>query len=129
MFFPTRPFYRSAKFLDALRRLESLLRDSLDFSFSAVFSLPQTSPIVVLLSLCANVGSFFIFLRFLGFRKSLKGLSQSQLFSMCTIPPMFAYMQTMDRAFYQVVADILIPAVLQPNMSSSLNLLFLKLFD
>lgn len=51
-------------------------------------------------------------------RKTIKGLSQIQLFRLCTIPQMQSFVQNMDFAFYQVVVEVLVPDVLNPNMSS-----------
>uniref|UniRef100_F1KUU3 DNA-binding protein RFX2 n=2 Tax=Ascaris TaxID=6251 RepID=F1KUU3_ASCSU len=53
--------------------------------------------------------------------KPLKGLSQIQLFRLCTVPQMQTFVQNMDFAFYQVIAEVLIPDVLSSNMSSTLT--------
>lgn len=53
--------------------------------------------------------------------KPLKGLSQIQLFRLCTVPQMQTFVQNMDFAFYQVIAEVLIPDVLSPTMSSTLT--------
>nr|CRZ24738.1 BMA-DAF-19 [Brugia malayi] len=54
--------------------------------------------------------------------KTPKGLSQIQLFRLCTVPQMQAFVQNMDFSFYQVVVEVLIPDVLSSNVSGSLTL-------
>ncbi|VDO41374.1 unnamed protein product, partial [Onchocerca flexuosa] len=54
--------------------------------------------------------------------KALKGLSQIQLFRLCTVPQMQAFVQNMDFSFYQVVVEVLIPNVLSFNISGGLTL-------
>uniref|UniRef100_A0A0R3RIP2 RFX-type winged-helix domain-containing protein n=1 Tax=Elaeophora elaphi TaxID=1147741 RepID=A0A0R3RIP2_9BILA len=54
--------------------------------------------------------------------KILKGLSQIQLFRLCTVPQMQAFVQNMDFSFYQVVVEVLIPDVLSSNISGALTL-------
>uniref|UniRef100_A0A8R1TKW2 RFX-type winged-helix domain-containing protein n=1 Tax=Onchocerca volvulus TaxID=6282 RepID=A0A8R1TKW2_ONCVO len=54
--------------------------------------------------------------------KTLKGLSQIQLFRLCTVPQMQAFVQNMDFSFYQVVVEVLIPNVLSFNISGGLTL-------
>ncbi|VDP01196.1 unnamed protein product [Soboliphyme baturini] len=47
-------------------------------------------------------------------RSSAGRLSQSQLYSLCTLEAVQNYIQTMDFQFYQVVVDVLIGNVLKP---------------
>ncbi|VDN02937.1 unnamed protein product [Thelazia callipaeda] len=54
--------------------------------------------------------------------RPLKALSQIQLFRLCTVPQMQAFVQNMDYAFYQVIAEVLVPDVLSPRMSGTLTL-------
>ncbi|EJD75673.1 transcription factor RFX3 [Loa loa] len=54
--------------------------------------------------------------------KTLKGLSQIQLFRLCTVPQMQAFVQNMDFSFYQVIVEVLIPDVLSSNISGALTL-------
>ncbi|MCP9261470.1 Transcription factor RFX3 [Dirofilaria immitis] len=54
--------------------------------------------------------------------KTLKGLSQIQLFRLCTVPQMQAFVQNMDFSFYQVIVEVLIPDVLSSSTSGGLTL-------
>lgn len=45
---------------------------------------------------------------------NLSGLTRMQLYSLCTLPVVQEFVQTMDFQFYQVVVDVLIPNVLKP---------------
>ncbi|MFH4977089.1 hypothetical protein AB6A40_003798 [Gnathostoma spinigerum] len=53
--------------------------------------------------------------------KASKGLTQLQLFRLCTVPQMQTFVQNMDLAFYQVIIEVLIPDVLSSSMTSTLT--------
>ena len=47
----------------------------------------------------------------------LDKLTQPQIFTLCTLPPVQNWILQMDIAFYQVIIDVLVPSVLMSQMT------------